>query len=44
MTSLGRSSIYKLMEEGTFPISIHLSTRVIAWKRLVIQQWIDSRV
>ena len=44
MTALGRSSIYKLMNEGGFPMSVHLSTRAIAWKRAAILQWIETRI
>jgi len=32
ITGLGRSSIYKFMEEGRFPMSISLGERAIAWE------------
>lgn len=43
-TGLGRSSIYKFMEEGHFPQSISLGARAIAWQESDIQNWIQSKI
>lgn len=40
---LSRSSIYRMVSEGSFPAPLHLSTRTIAWKAADIQAWVDSR-
>lgn len=44
MTGLGRSSIYKFMEEGRFPQSISLGARAIAWQQSDIEAWIESKI
>ena len=44
MTSLSRSSIYALMEQGKFPKQIKLSERSVAWIESEIQDWLKSRV
>ncbi|MCY4156982.1 MAG: AlpA family phage regulatory protein [Gammaproteobacteria bacterium] len=42
--NFGRTGIYKLVKEDpTFPRSIQLSNRAVAWKREEIDRWIDSR-
>ncbi|WP_299198026.1 AlpA family transcriptional regulator [uncultured Amphritea sp.] len=43
-TALSRSSIYRLMEAGTFPDSIQLSARSIAWVEEEVQNWIQQRI
>ncbi|WP_372880291.1 helix-turn-helix transcriptional regulator [Psychromonas sp.] len=43
-TGLGRSSIYKFMEEGEFPKSISLGARTIAWQQSDIQEWIQKKI
>ncbi len=43
-TSLSRSSIYVGMAKGTFPQSIKLSERAMAWVESDIDAWIDSRI
>lgn len=42
-TGLGRSSIYRKMDEGTFPRSRQLSDRAVAWLMSDIDHWIDTR-
>lgn len=44
MTGLGRSSIYKFMDEGGFPQSISLGARAVAWGEHEVQQWIAQRI
>lgn len=43
ITGLGRSTIYRMMDEGTFPKPIRLGQRAIAWQDDMIREWIDSR-
>nr|WP_082146556.1 AlpA family transcriptional regulator [Marinobacter subterrani] len=42
VTSLARSTIYKLMSSGLFPKPISLSERTVGWVEAEVDQWIDS--
>ncbi|WP_431226860.1 helix-turn-helix transcriptional regulator [Burkholderia contaminans] len=39
-TGLSRSSIYARMKAGTFPQSVRLGARSVAWRRTDIDAWI----
>ena len=53
-TGYGRTSIYRKMEEGTFPRSVKLGgppidpnvfdSRAVAWIEGEVEQWIESRI
>jgi len=43
-TGLGRSTIYKYIAEGKFPLSLQLSERCVGWVESEIQQWIQTRI
>ena len=54
-TGYGRTSIYRKMEDGSFPSSVKLDgrppknpeafdSRAIAWIEDEVDQWIDSRI
>ena len=43
VTGLGRSTIYKLMAEAKFPSPVQLSGRSVAWRRVDIEAWSQSR-
>ena len=53
-TGYGRTSIYRKMEEGTFPRSVKLGgppkdpnafdSRAIAWIEDEVEQWMESRI
>ena len=53
-TGFGRTSIYRKMEEGTFPRSVKLGvhpidprvfdSRAAAWIEDEVDQWIESRI
>jgi prophage regulatory protein len=54
ITGYGRTSIYRKMEEGTFPKSLKLGgppkdpsifdSRAIAWIEDEIDQWVEDRI
>ena len=53
-TGYGRTSIYRKMEEGSFPRSVKLGgpledsntfdCRAVAWIEVEVDQWIESRI
>ena len=43
ITGLGRSSIYSMMEAGTFPRQIPLGMRAVGWLESEIKEWIEQR-
>lgn len=45
ITGLGRSSIYKFINDGAFPKSINLGGgRAVGWLASEIEEWIVERV
>jgi prophage regulatory protein len=43
LTGLGRSTIYRMMAEDSFPQPVRLKRRLIAWRRADLDQWSDGR-
>lgn len=43
VTGLSRSTIYALISTDKFPKPIRLSTRAVAWRSSVVQEWIKQR-
>jgi prophage regulatory protein len=43
-TGLGRSTIYKYVAEGKFPMPLQLSERCVGWLESEVQQWIQARL
>lgn len=43
-TSLSRSRIYALMQEGLFPDSVSLGPMSVAWVESEVQEWIAARI
>ncbi|HEX9593189.1 MAG TPA: AlpA family transcriptional regulator [bacterium] len=41
-TALGRSTIYKRVEEGTFPAPVRIGSRAVAWSSHEVAEWIAS--
>ncbi|HAY47047.1 MAG TPA: hypothetical protein DCY55_12315 [Gammaproteobacteria bacterium] len=41
-TGLSRSSIYKKMDDGSFPQRIRLSDRAVGWREEEISDWIAN--
>lgn len=44
LTGLGRSSIYKLMAVGDFPLSVPLFNRSVGWVEQEVLDWIKKRI
>ncbi len=44
VTGLGRSSIYKFMDEGHFPKSVSIGGRSVMWDESEIQEWICVKI
>ena len=42
-TGVGRSTIYRWMDEGKFPKPVRLGARSVAWIEHEIDQWLMSR-
>ncbi|MCD8512877.1 MAG: AlpA family transcriptional regulator [Nitrincola sp.] len=43
-TGLSRSSLYRLIEDGTFPSSIRIGGRSVAWCDEEVNAWIEERI
>lgn len=43
-TGLSRSTIYERMAEGTFPTTINLGGRSVAWVEAEIDDWILTQI
>ncbi len=42
-TGLSRSTLYRKMREGTFPVPLKISERAVRWRDSDIRAYIDSR-
>lgn len=42
-TGLGRSTIYRLIADGSFPAPVRLGPRAVAWLWSDLDQWTRSR-
>ena len=40
--NLSRSSIYKMIADGTFPKPIRLGRRAVGWRAEDVQEWLDN--
>ena len=43
-TGLGRSTIYAMIKQGTFPPPIHLGPRSVGWIGDEVLDWISARI
>lgn len=43
-TGLARSTVYKYIDEGTFPKSVSLGDRCVGWVEGEVQDWILARI
>ena len=44
LTGCKKSTIYVMADEGTFPKSIRLSSRHVAWSENAVLQWVQDRI
>ena len=44
LTALSRSTIYKYMKEGKFPLSVSLGERSVAWFGEEVNDWILEKI
>ena len=42
-TGLSRSTIYRKMCDGTFPVPLKVSERAVRWRESEIRAYVDSR-
>ena len=42
-TGLSRSTIYRKMSDGTFPVPLKVSERAVRWRESDIRAYVDSR-
>jgi len=38
-TGLSRSTLYRRMQDGTFPKNVQISTRCVGWRESAIAEW-----
>lgn len=43
LTGLGRSTIYRMMVEDSYPQPVRLTRRLIAWQRSALDRWTETR-
>jgi len=43
-TSLSRATLYRKIQDGSFPAQTKLSTRRCGWKESVLQNWCDNPI
>ena len=43
MTGLGRSSIYRLMQQGEFPTPVKVGPAAVRWRESEVTDWSESR-
>ncbi|MFX7825168.1 AlpA family phage regulatory protein [Acinetobacter baumannii] len=41
-TGLSRSTLYRKMDNGTFPHNIKISTRCAGWRESAINEWLKN--
>jgi len=44
LVGLGKSSIYRMMDEGHFPRRIMLGPRAVGWRAGDVRAWLQSRM
>ena len=44
ITSLSKSTIYRLISEGEFPKQIQIGKRAVVWVRSDINDWINQKL
>jgi prophage regulatory protein len=44
ITGMARSTLYKAMKDGQFPLPISLGARSVGWLESDVQAWFDARI
>jgi len=44
LTSISRSSIYRMINEGDFPVQISVGNRQVRWSRQEVLDWCDEKL
>lgn len=42
-TGLGKTSLYSLIQKGSFPAPVSIGARAVAWRRSDWQAWVNTR-
>lgn len=42
-TGLGKTEIYARVKAGSFPRPVKLATRLVAWSRSEVAQWVEAQ-
>ncbi len=43
ITGMGRSSIYRLMQDGSFPRPVRVGPAAVRWRASAIDDWLATR-
>lgn len=43
-TGLSRSTMYRKMQNGTFPKNVQISTRRVGWRDSAISEWLKNPI
>ena len=43
LTTLSRSTIYRMVADGSFPAPLQISERSVRWRESEIREWLNSR-
>ena len=41
-TGLSRSTLYRKVEQGTFPAQVRIATRCVGWRQSAIADWLRN--
>ena len=44
MTGLGKTKIYELQAQGSFPMSVRITTHSVGWVEQEVQTWLTGRL
>lgn len=44
MIGLSRTRVYELIEQGSFPQQVKLSSRAVAWSQEQVMEWMSRRM
>ncbi|WP_341880989.1 AlpA family phage regulatory protein [Synechococcus sp. UW140] len=44
LTSISRSSIYRMMSDGDFPVQISVGNRQVRWSRQEVLDWCEEKL